>query len=826
VAPADKDALMPKDYRTLASLGDVLPYAHLLERDDLGIVLQKDGAIHATWGCSGPDQIVSSGADRHDFSSLINQALLPFGDGWLFHFTLIRSLATGYPPRGAFPDATSALIDEERRVQHETQAVHFASRTYITATYLPPSPIKRRLGSLFFVGGPAQDPTNWEEVLDTFSQRLRAFEDQLSSAGIRLSRLHGEALVQHLHECVTGETHPIRLPPDPTSVPLDFFVSTKDVQGSLDLKIGEEHVHVVSVYGFPRSTFADCLDPVFQIPAEYRLSVRWLPQGDLQSAKTIDAKRRDWAAKRSGARSIFASLLNRSGADQASVTNLDAAAMAEQAVHSQAQAASGAVRFGYYNCTLVMRDADHATLDENSRMALRRLKKAEFLPPQLEHMNCLEAFLGSLPGVGRANAVKLLVHSLHVANTVPLTTAWGGHPEAPCPYYPPGSPPLMRVRTHGSAPFNFNLHVADVGHALALGGIGGGKSVLLGAIATQILRYKDAQVFFFDRGRSSWTLAHAMGGAFYELGPEGQVALAPYRDLDSPDRILWAQTYSGAIVQLHGVDLTPERREEIRSAISRLAASPPDQRTMTELQITLQDRALRSVFAFYTEGAGRVLNAQEDTLGKAAFQVFETETFIKQPPTLVAPVLLYLFEWIARRVNRRRPTLALVDEAHGALSNPIWSSQLGEWLRLMRKENAAVILATQSPQEVLDSPLAALLLQNCPTRIFLPDSGAETPLSIDLYRRCGLRDPEIALLKHAQRKRDYLVVSPEGTRLIDLELGDVARAFIMRNGPDDRTRINALRHEHGQTWPAAWLAELGREDWAKEWQRIFEEKRR
>ena len=62
---------------------------------------------------------------------------------------------------------------------------------------------------------------------------------------------------------------------------------------------------------------------------------------------------------------------------------------------------------------------------------------------------------------------------------------------------------LMHALTDSEDIYNFNLHVADVGHTLIVGPTSSGKSVLLGLIASQFMRYKDAKVIFFDKNKSS-----------------------------------------------------------------------------------------------------------------------------------------------------------------------------------------------------------------------------------------------------------------------------------------------------------------------------------
>ena len=48
-------------------------------------------------------------------SLLVAQAFRHCGDGWMLHVHSVRRPCPGYLPPGAFPDATSALIDEEGR---------------------------------------------------------------------------------------------------------------------------------------------------------------------------------------------------------------------------------------------------------------------------------------------------------------------------------------------------------------------------------------------------------------------------------------------------------------------------------------------------------------------------------------------------------------------------------------------------------------------------------------------------------------------------------------------------------------------------------------
>ena len=69
------------------------------------------------------------------------------------------------------------------------------------------------------------------------------------------------------------------------------------------------------------------------------------------------------------------------------------------------------------------------------------------------------------------------------------------------------------------------------------------------------------------------------------------------------------------------------------------------------------------------------------------------------------------------------------------------------------------------------------------------------------------------MIARAVPKRDYYVTSPLGARLVSLDLGPVALAFVgtpSGMAPDEvRDAVRALAAEHGMDWPAAWLHRLG-----------------
>src|SRR6185436_3767854 len=86
---------------------------------------------------------------------------------------------------------------------------------------------------------------------------------------------------------------------------------------------------------------------------------------------------------------------------------------------------------------------------------------------------------------------------------------------------------------------------------------------------------------------------------------------------------------------------------------------------------------------------------------------------------------------------------------------------------------------------------------------------AEAPGPRDIYTLFGLNDAEIEIIAGAVRKRDYYYKSPLGSRLFELNLGQIALAFMGVSSREDVARVKAIIAEQGEAWPRHWLEQNG-----------------
>ena len=186
----------------------------------------------------------------------------------------------------------------------------------------------------------------------------------------------------------------------------------------------------------------------------------------------------------------------------------------------------------------------------------------------------------------------------------------------------------------------------------------------------------------------------------------------------------------------------------------------------------------------------------------------------------LVPVLLYLFHRVEQRLRDERPGLLVVEEAWITALNSLFGQKLEEWLRTLRKKNTAVVFVSQSLADVVGSVRRDLVLESCPTKIFLPNPEAEGEQVRRLYQSIGLNSRQTRMLAMAVPKRQYYYTSPLGRRLIGLNLGPVALSFVGMAGREAMMTVNELVAGHGNRWPGEWLRRRGLDEAAEAWSRM------
>lgn len=803
---------LKKHRSTQAGLSDLLNYAAVV---DNGVIVGKNGSFMAAWLYRGNDDASSTKEYREIVASRANQALLGLGTGWMVHIDAVRKPTRSYSDtaNSYFPDEISQAIDTERRNLFESLGTMYEGYFILTATWFPPSLAQRKFVELMFEDDqkkPGRKKSS-QNLIKQFKRDAQTLEEKLSIA-FSLTRLTSRKKVMEdgktvyfddflswIQFCISGEQQPIMLPANPAY--LDSYLGGRELWGGVTPKIGDKYIQVVAIEGFPMESYPGILSGLAELPVEYRWSTRFIFLDQHEALAALEKFRKKWKQK---VRGILDQVFNNGGG----TIDQDALAMERDAEIAKAEISSGLVASGYLTSVIVLMDDDRMATEQAARRIRKYINSLGFIA-RIETLNTMDAFFGSLPGHGVENVRRPLVNTLNLADLLPSSTIWTGLDHAPNPMYPPKSPPLMHAVTSGSTPFRLNLHVGDLGHTLIIGPTGAGKSTLLATIAVQLRRYEGMSIYNFDKGMSMYPLTKAIGGTHFEIAGNGDtLAFCPLQYLATKSDRGWAAGWVDTMLALNGVVTNPGQRNEIAATLEGMNDSGA--KTLSEFTLTVQDEKIREALKIYTvDGAmGYLLDADEDGLNLSNFTTFEIEELMDLGEKFALPVLLYLFRRIEKSLHGQ-PAVIVLDEAWIMLGHKAFREKIREWLKVMRKANCAIVMATQSLTDAVNSGIFDVIVESTATKIMLPNIYAREKETAALYGRMGLNARQLEVIASAVPKRQYYYISESGRRLFDLALGPLTLAFVGASDKESIAQIKQFVEKWQTEWPEHWLASKG-----------------
>ena len=495
-----------------ALLADWLPWAGLVAP---GVVLNKDGSFQRTARFRGPDLDSATQGELIATSARLNNALRRLGSGWALFIEAERRPAANYP-HSDFPEPLSWLVDEERRATFEDSGNHFESGYHLTLVYLPPEESRARAAGMLYENRPTEG-VDWRERLTAFAAETDRVFDLLDGVMPEIAWLDDSQTLTYLHSTISTRRYRVAVPEVPFHI--DALLTDSALIGGLAPMLGDAHLRVATVRGFPTSTWPGILDDLNRLGFGYRWSTRFLCMDKADAERELSRLRRQWFAKR---KNVIALLRETIFQQESPLVDTDASNKSADADAALQELGSDQVAFGYVTATVTVLDADPAKADEKMRMVERAIQGRGFVTIP-ETLNAVDAWLSSIPGNAYANVRQPIVSTLNLAHMMPVSAVWAG----PEKNEHLDGPPLIVTRTDGATPFRLVTHIGDVGHTLVAGPTGMGKSVLLAMLAMQFRRYPGSRIFAFDMERSMRATIPGLGGEHYDLGMAGEIAFQP-----------------------------------------------------------------------------------------------------------------------------------------------------------------------------------------------------------------------------------------------------------------------------------------------------------
>jgi type IV secretion system protein VirB4 len=775
----------------------IMPFGRIVTYENIAVVINKDGSVQTSLRYRGPDLASAIKEQLAIITSQLNMVFSAMDTGYVIYFEAQRSPSNNYDEDVFFTDRVTKIIDNERKALFSANR-YFESDYYMTVYYLPPTDNEDKLKDIVIEGKKKREIAA-EETLEKFCGETDKIFRIFHSLNIPVQYLNDDDMLTYLHSVISGDGRRLKMPDKPLL--LDSFLYDTPLYGGLEPRIGKKHIRVIVPLKFLSSTVFGLFDSLNQIDFSYRWVTRFYCLSKPDSISSLDEIKRGWNGKLKSLIAMFKELI----ADRESDENINVSAKMKLDETKDAITAveNDITSYGYYSTAVIVADESEEEAEEKAKHVCQTFVNLGF-EAKIETINAIDAFLGCVPGNVGHNIRRPMLSCGNLVHMIPLSDIWAG----PARNKHLKAPPLLYTRTVGNTPFRLNLHIGDVGHTLIVGPTGAGKSVHLNMIAASFRKYKDAQVYIFDKGASSRVLTEGVGGNFYDLGNEiNEMSFQPLAAIDDEKERQWVLDWLCDYVRQENVAITPELKKYLWEALCVVASYPKNLRRISSLINSVHSHELQMALSpLSASGAyGNIFDSDEDKLSFSSWQAFEMEKLM-QTPSVVGPAIMYIFHRIEQQLCGK-PTIIMLDECWVFLDNQTFANKIREWLKVLRKANASVVFATQSLDDIAQSRIFSTILESCPSKIFLPNARALQKEAKENYKSFGLNDRQIEIIAAAVPKKEYYYVSPDGCRLYDLSLEEcpVSLAFTAINKADQK-RCQEIIDEYGhENFSLEWL---------------------
>jgi type IV secretion/conjugal transfer VirB4 family ATPase len=572
---------------------------------------------------------------------------------------------------------------------------------------------------------------------------------------------------------------------------LDYYLPESSLECHRGhLRVDDYYVKVLTLKEPSAQSFPLIFKRLLEVAANYYVVTEWKKEDSGKARRAIQTKRRHFHnTKRS-----FVSQVNLNDTAPQDV-------LLDDSKESQIRELGEGIKeielygnyFGQFSLTVVIYDLDLAEVD---RACADFYKVFSVHDAQLyeEKYNLLNSFLAAVPGNHAFNLRSLYLLNTNYADFSFLFTLHCGEPRNAHlrQEY------LAVLETNHHTPYFLNLHYRDVAHSMILGRTGAGKSFLLNFLITNLQKY-EPHTFIFDLGGSFESLTYLFGGSYVRVGLESQnFKINPFSLPPTKENLDFLALFLKVLVQGRtGGDLDPATERDLYHQVENLFAVDPALRTLSVLANTLgHDVAGR--LAKWTRGGqfGFLFDNAEDTISFSQFQCFDFQR-MSQYPEILEPLLFYIVHRanavIANRDIGHIFKAFFIDEAWIFLKNPSIQRYVVEALKTWRKHNAAMILSTQSLDELKRSDILDVIIESCATKIFL----ANPDMDRELYRRqFHLNETEVDLIANLIPKQQFLIKTPELAKVTNLTV-DAKSYWLYTNDPYDNKKRKEAFEIHG-----------------------------
>lgn len=703
-------------------------------------------------------------------------------------------------------DSTFVRDFAERYYAHLEREKFMSTEIYVTV-------IARDLTSIKVHRSEAEIRTQLDERIEAFTQKVSGLLSGLAKySPVLLGTYHVKGVafssqLEFYNFLVSGVMQPVRVPTFPLYEALggvEVFAGSDMLE--LQSATGSMFCQSIELKDYAQETFSGILDDLLYP----QLSAKGAPHYPFIETQTFAL-----LSKNEGLKALQLQQRQLLSSKDAAVSQIVAMNAALDGV------TNGDFVMGEYSYTLTILGTSQEEVRNNTLNAAKKLSDAGFVP-LVSTRALMGSYLSQLPGNFSYRPRTAKITSLNFSHLAALHNFPCGKRNGN-----PWGEAVTLMLTPSGQPYYFNFHSTSatedafgkmaLANTTIIGQSGSGKTALVNFLLTMAQKYRDDQhkltTVYFDKDRGAEIALRAMGGGYLTIENAMPTGFNPFQLEATPENLDFLTRLLKVILSMDGLPIHPADEAKLVLGIRTVMGLPKEARRMALLLQTMTEGATREEIATslpkrLAKWVGRgplawVFDNPVDTLDFDAWPNFGIDgTDFLDNREVRAPIAFYLLYRLESILDGRRMFFTM-DEFWKWLLDDAFEDFAKNKLKTIRKQNGFGVFATQSPSDVLTSPIAKAVIEQSATQIFLPNPKATAEDYVEGFK---LTPTEFQIIKSlAEDSRMMLIKQGTGSVVCRLDLSPFKGALRIFSGSTESSALlDSYRRVLGND-PDVWL---------------------